>query len=419
VVAWNGQKAEKIYVNGVLENDLGKIFGNRLIQQVGRNNWFIKDLWAQDYMEIVNHNRTGAPATRIPNLIDLQDEVDGGVPETIQLFEPSYGSFEVENFGSGGDLEATPPLPNFPLGLVYGGSSTTPDLSRLLKMQRAQLQSNQEIVDVNTKWLRVGHVDEIISFLPAGGSFALAVPSPREAVDIMHNLFQGGNGKAKMRVIAGHTTVEKLLVKDKGKRFTQIATAVDAAATTLVLEEAAFEVGDFLRVDDEYLFVLSLARVGGAPAIVVERAAFERARKPPEGHSQDALIYALTDTVVENFIDSFHGGGEVVNPQARIDQTIGDLIPSIGLNFEPIELPVLFRYQFTSSDLQGWLADTSNLVNCLAANGQVVMPKTFGPMTGNVNHFENAATSKLTATGVVAPVFRGIRLFCGQPLPVV
>ena len=26
-------------------------------------------------------------------------------------------------------------------------------------------------------------------------------------------------------------------------------------------------------------------------------------------------------------------------------------------------------------------------------------------MTGNVNHFENAATSKLTAAGVVAPVF--------------
>ena len=64
----------------------------------------------------------------------------------------------------GGNLEVSGPIKGAPFGKVVLGThkSADPDLVHFLKRQQVQ-----PLVDVDTSWLDVAHVDEIMSFLPA------------------------------------------------------------------------------------------------------------------------------------------------------------------------------------------------------------------------------------------------------------
>ncbi len=114
----------------------------------------------------------------------------------------------------GGNLEASPPTANAPLGkLVIGNVTVTPqsgdewdfmdpDLLRLLYKQ-----AKQPIVQLNTIWLHVGHVDEVMTFAPdranpGGGGFAVLEASPALGMQILRS--------ARDRFLAGLTPAERL-----------------------------------------------------------------------------------------------------------------------------------------------------------------------------------------------------------------
>lgn len=86
----------------------------------------------------------------------------------------------------GGNLEVSGPVKNAPLGkLVLGAHKfADPDLLHFLKQQKVQ-----PLVDVDTSWLHVSHVDEVMAFLPApksaDRSFVIALASPRLAMQII------------------------------------------------------------------------------------------------------------------------------------------------------------------------------------------------------------------------------------------
>ncbi len=69
----------------------------------------------------------------------------------------------------GGNLEGTPGFPGAPLGAVIVGNAPSetkgefldPDLLRLLVKQR-----KQPVIEVDTTWLEVGHVDEMLAVVP-------------------------------------------------------------------------------------------------------------------------------------------------------------------------------------------------------------------------------------------------------------
>src|SRR5438093_5934593 len=92
-------------------------------------------------------------------------------------------------FDSTGNLEATPPVSNkagkkFPFGRIYfggvgrGTQEIDPETREFLQKQIVQAP-----ISIDTSWLTVGHVDEILSFVPAGGSkgFKMLIASPRLA----------------------------------------------------------------------------------------------------------------------------------------------------------------------------------------------------------------------------------------------
>jgi protein-arginine deiminase len=90
-----------------------------------------------------------------------------------------------------GNLEVSPPVEAggrvFPHGRIYAGRQGTramhPDVIAFLEAQGAQ----GPILWLDTSWLLIGHVDEVVSWVPArcGAPYRMLVPSPRLALEIL------------------------------------------------------------------------------------------------------------------------------------------------------------------------------------------------------------------------------------------
>jgi protein-arginine deiminase len=90
-----------------------------------------------------------------------------------------------------GNLEVSPPLEgrdrDYPRGRIYAGTQGAramhPDVIGFLEGQGAQAP----VLWLDTSWLVIGHVDEVVSWVPSdtGNSFRMLVPSPRLALDIL------------------------------------------------------------------------------------------------------------------------------------------------------------------------------------------------------------------------------------------
>ena len=82
----------------------------------------------------------------------------------------------------GGNLEVTPPLPGHPLGRIVVGTMPA--------VQTAFLDSQQvqtPLIQLDTTWLRVGHIDEFMAFLPGdpGTDGRLVLSSPTIAFGLL------------------------------------------------------------------------------------------------------------------------------------------------------------------------------------------------------------------------------------------
>jgi protein-arginine deiminase len=90
-----------------------------------------------------------------------------------------------------GNLEASPPVKvngqEFRNGRIYVGTqgkrSMHPDVIAFLEAQGAQAP----VLWIDTSWLIIGHVDEIVSWVPSkvGTPYRMLIPSPRLAVEIL------------------------------------------------------------------------------------------------------------------------------------------------------------------------------------------------------------------------------------------
>jgi protein-arginine deiminase len=115
-----------------------------------------------------------------------------------------------------GNLEVSPPLPGYPWGRIYYGVaddySLHPELLAFLDAQHLQAPA----VALDTSWLYIGHVDEIVSFIPDGnGSFLALVTSPGSGVEFLENLAAEGYGEATLaRGLSGEASVNQLLAND-------------------------------------------------------------------------------------------------------------------------------------------------------------------------------------------------------------
>ncbi len=111
------------------------------------------------------------------------------------------------------NLAVTPPLNGYPLGRIYYGKadnvSLHPDVVEFLKAQKVQ----GDPVEIDTSWLMMRHVDEIINFIPSpSGEPLMLVASPGEGVKLLKDLEKKGYaGAAINRGLSTQTTVRAAL----------------------------------------------------------------------------------------------------------------------------------------------------------------------------------------------------------------
>jgi len=134
-----------------------------------------------------------------------------------------------------GNLEVSPPVPGFPLGRIYYGNSTKtsfhPDLVAFLNAQKLQVPA----VAIDTSWLHIRHVDEILSFIPHKnqnsnthksdknkGAFAVVMVSPQAGLTLLNNLQALGYGDRIIPRSGGNgRTISQLLNDTNWVAFNQ------------------------------------------------------------------------------------------------------------------------------------------------------------------------------------------------------
>jgi protein-arginine deiminase len=160
------------------------------------------DRWLQDCMEIGYSVLPGHPR---PHRVEVvmrahRNRGLGDFPVTLLdadrgFYDPAEGvAIPPTTFDSTGNLEVTPPVRDrtgkaYPWGRIYygnGGGAFNAETRRFLEGQVVQAP-----IQLDTDWLLVGHVDEMMSFVPAAGAqyreWRLLVASPRRAYDILEN----------------------------------------------------------------------------------------------------------------------------------------------------------------------------------------------------------------------------------------
>ncbi len=169
------------------------------------------DPWMQDCMEI---GYSFVPKHHMPVVMQAKrDRELQTFPK--KLLKPDFGYEEPtpvppgdSTFDSTGNLEVTPPVRSragktYPWGRIYFGPGRglplepvfDPDVASFLHAQGVQAP-----ILIDTGWLAVGHVDEIMTFVPAptGKGFKLLLASPRLAYKILERAVREKNGSAKM-----------------------------------------------------------------------------------------------------------------------------------------------------------------------------------------------------------------------------
>src|SRR5262249_42259835 len=155
-------------------DDTGQLNTATLAQGAG-NKWF------QDHVEIGFTQYPGGP--RYHDVFQLPYFETAAQPRwpLRQMIGPFVGAFQLgRDLGNdagplpaaargpwksgsyGGNLEVVPPTTDFPLGRLVVGDTMTDKLYKFLQSQEVQTPFT-----VPTKWLDIGHVDEVIGFTGA------------------------------------------------------------------------------------------------------------------------------------------------------------------------------------------------------------------------------------------------------------
>ncbi|WP_062059625.1 protein-arginine deiminase family protein [Aquimarina longa] len=123
-----------------------------------------------------------------PNQISITTQRMGVITlsteEANRLDAKIYALHDSTNYG--GNLEVTPPIAGAPLGKIVLGSADRMD-SELFGFLMSQ--GKQPILNINTSWLDVAHVDELVTFVSDprsnGAKHAAFYASPKIAMDIL------------------------------------------------------------------------------------------------------------------------------------------------------------------------------------------------------------------------------------------
>lgn len=148
--------------------------------------------WTQDHVEIGYTHVPGKdpmtvvfrlPYERLPGdqLPTWPQDLVLGPDKATFLLEYAFGGGSGDY---GGNIETMPPTPSWPLGRIIAGNTISDELYGFLADQEVQSPFPKQTV--NTNWLAVGHIDEILGFIGDGqGGFVVNYADPARARDIL------------------------------------------------------------------------------------------------------------------------------------------------------------------------------------------------------------------------------------------
>lgn len=136
----------------------------------------------------INFRNDGALVARTQNLrLALE-------PEDVEIISARLEAVH-SSHNYGGNIEVSPPSSTAPLGKIVVGDATAEDSESAMDADLVRFlreQNEQPLVAVDTTWLQVGHVDEILNFAPirnSGNAFAVVLASPEKAYQILEEIF--------------------------------------------------------------------------------------------------------------------------------------------------------------------------------------------------------------------------------------
>ncbi|OJD22103.1 hypothetical protein ACJ73_06551 [Blastomyces percursus] len=147
------------------------------------------DIWAQDFFEPGYTSMPGpdGPVTLRVMIRSAQDTRVAG----RQVFEylRAAGTGAVQHLGG-----ALSKAKKYPAGRIVLGSH---EGKKPYILEYLQAQEIQDPLLVDVDWLAVGHVDEMLQFLPANNSlgWVMLVPDPQEGLAILRRAQSAGHGK--------------------------------------------------------------------------------------------------------------------------------------------------------------------------------------------------------------------------------
>jgi protein-arginine deiminase len=307
------------------------------------------DRWMQDCMELGYASVPGTAlrsALRTPRPRPLKDTARHLLAADLGYLEQGHLLPNI-SFNYGGNIEASPPVTvrgkRYPFGRIYYGQGDPgveefdADLLEFLRRQRVQ-----DPIPLNTSWLAVGHVDEVVTFVPAAGGkgFKLLVASPKRAYAILDSL-KAAHGAD--RLLVGR----ELLARSVG-------------GGTVSVERT---INDFLGLRDDFHPDLHALIAGGMSYTTSSLRAYNRKR------------------------------------QTDIDAIRDRLRTGLGLAASDIiAVPVLFTPNPDTPEVADAL--TGNMINMLVVNGHCIVPKPFGPVTGGADRFEQDLLDRLGPLGL-------------------
>ncbi|KAL2130697.1 hypothetical protein VTI74DRAFT_6084 [Chaetomium olivicolor] len=183
------------------------------------------DIWAQDFLEPGYASMPGpdGPVSIRVLLRSAQSTREAGRQVFSQLrsagiggFQPGSGSgFGTEEINSGGNIETIPPYTSragkrWPHGrVIMGAHFGTYPADSMVKFLRSQ--GMQSPLFLETGWLAVGHVDEMVQFVPAKSTlgFTIAIVDTASAISLLRDAESSGHGNTRLVSYNGDATPDE------------------------------------------------------------------------------------------------------------------------------------------------------------------------------------------------------------------
>ncbi|VUC31630.1 unnamed protein product [Clonostachys rosea] len=206
----HGQIAERVFATKATVPGPQADFVTNLIQNVADAGidepvfeFLNGDIWTQDFFEPGYSSIPGPNGPVVLRIMikSAQDFRPSGEEVFTRLRSDTVGAVQHPGAGmstdSMGNLETIPPYSfngrSFPAGRVIMGSSegATPLMFSFL-----QAQETQDPLELNTTWLKVGHVDEFVQFLPANNDrgWVLMADDPVFGLNLLKKASKNGYG---------------------------------------------------------------------------------------------------------------------------------------------------------------------------------------------------------------------------------